>query len=118
MPKSRSRSHPARFLALAALSGVALALVLVALAPERVLALRRTIGLASHGAQPLPAPGGYADAVARAAPAVVNIYADRVIIEPTPRSEEHTSELQSLMRTSYAVFCLNKKKRKKNKQNK
>src|SRR3546814_6460298 len=27
-----------------------------------------------------------------------------------PRSEEHTSELQSLMRTSYDVFCLNKKK--------
>src|SRR3546814_2675325 len=27
-----------------------------------------------------------------------------------PRSEEHTSELQSLMRISYAVFCLNKKK--------
>src|SRR3546814_8799931 len=26
----------------------------------------------------------------------------------SPRSEEHTSELQSLMRTSYAVFCLNK----------
>src|SRR3546814_4708580 len=25
-----------------------------------------------------------------------------------PRSEEHTSELQSLMRNSYAVFCLNK----------
>src|SRR3546814_2054398 len=31
----------------------------------------------------------------------------------TPRSEEHTSELQSLMRISYAVFCL-KKKNKKN----
>src|SRR3546814_7169460 len=29
------------------------------------------------------------------------------------RSEEHTSELQSLMRTSYAVFCLKKKKKKK-----
>src|SRR3546814_4398360 len=28
------------------------------------------------------------------------------------RSEEHTSELQSLMRISYAVFCLQKKKRK------
>src|SRR3546814_1890666 len=28
----------------------------------------------------------------------------------TLRSEEHTSELQSLMRTSYAVFCLQKKK--------
>src|SRR3546814_1296496 len=27
------------------------------------------------------------------------------------RSEEHTSELQSLMRTSYAVFCLKKKKK-------
>src|SRR3546814_6823007 len=31
------------------------------------------------------------------------------------RSEEHTSELQSLMRTSYAVFCLKKKKKRKNK---
>src|SRR3546814_7290838 len=30
-----------------------------------------------------------------------------------PRSEEHTSELQSLMRISYAVFCLKKKKTKK-----
>src|SRR3546814_6969741 len=30
----------------------------------------------------------------------------------TPRSEEHTSELQSLMRISYAVFCLKKKKYK------
>src|SRR3546814_5205105 len=28
---------------------------------------------------------------------------------PSCRSEEHTSELQSLMRNSYAVFCLNKK---------
>src|SRR3546814_7699102 len=33
------------------------------------------------------------------------------------RSEEHTSELQSLMRISYAVFCL-KKKKKKQKHNK
>src|SRR3546814_6294679 len=31
---------------------------------------------------------------------------------PTLRSEEHTSELQSLMRTSYAVFCLKKKQTK------
>src|SRR3546814_2791002 len=30
------------------------------------------------------------------------------------RSEEHTSELQSLMRISYAVFCLKKKTRKNN----
>src|SRR3546814_9788910 len=31
-------------------------------------------------------------------------------IPPLVRSEEHTSELQSLMRISYAVFCLKKKK--------
>src|SRR3546814_10704965 len=30
------------------------------------------------------------------------------------RSEEHTSELQSLMRRSYAVFCLTKKRKKNN----
>src|SRR3546814_4273103 len=34
---------------------------------------------------------------------------------PSSRSEEHTSELQSLMRISYAVFCL-KKKKKQNKK--
>src|SRR3546814_4994326 len=33
------------------------------------------------------------------------------------RSEEHTSELQSLMRISYAVFCLKKKKTTKHKTN-
>src|SRR3546814_6285138 len=32
-------------------------------------------------------------------------------LRPQPRSEEHTSELQSLMRTSYAVFCLKKKQK-------
>src|SRR3546814_6850191 len=34
------------------------------------------------------------------------------------RSEEHTSELQSLMRISYAVFCLKKKNKKLKKQRK
>src|SRR3546814_4234536 len=33
------------------------------------------------------------------------------------RSEEHTSELQSLMRISYAVFCLKKKRRTQHNQN-
>src|SRR3546814_2798360 len=33
---------------------------------------------------------------------------------PEGRSEEHTSELQSLMRISYAVFCLKKKNKKTN----
>src|SRR3546814_6691661 len=35
----------------------------------------------------------------------------------TVRSEEHTSELQSLMRISYAVFCLKKKKTNKHNTN-
>src|SRR3546814_21179509 len=35
---------------------------------------------------------------------------------PVVRSEEHTSELQSLMRISYAVFCLKKKKKPKTKR--
>src|SRR3546814_1065997 len=35
-----------------------------------------------------------------------------ILLDHQARSEEHTSELQSLMRTSYAVFCLKKKTRK------
>src|SRR3546814_10715740 len=35
--------------------------------------------------------------------------ADGTFRDVAPRSEEHTSELQSLMRISYAVFCLKKK---------
>src|SRR3546814_6820031 len=35
---------------------------------------------------------------------------------PSCRSEEHTSELQSLMRISYAVFCLKKKKNNENRK--
>src|SRR3546814_3742695 len=41
---------------------------------------------------------------------------ERGILQPAAfrsRSEEHTSELQSLMRSSYAVFCLKKKNRSK-----
>src|SRR3546814_4809661 len=36
-----------------------------------------------------------------------------LVTEALARSEEHTSELQSLMRISYAVFCLKKKKTQK-----
>src|SRR3546814_4666044 len=45
-------------------------------------------------------------------PVVITVYSDKsfdFIIKTPPRSEEHTSELQSLMRISYAVFCLKKK---------
>src|SRR3546814_3232288 len=39
----------------------------------------------------------------------LGIDAKTVMLRRYPRSEEHTSELQSLMRNSYAVFCLKKK---------
>src|SRR3546814_1286238 len=42
-----------------------------------------------------------------------NADADRLRRSEIRRSEEHTSELQSLMRISYAVFCLKKKKKQK-----
>src|SRR3546814_2243784 len=60
------------------------------------------------------------DAVCLAAPAVYGFQTDKPVFEwdtvrvPDARdlrSEEHTSELQSLMRISYAVFCLKKKKK-------
>src|SRR3546814_10593130 len=51
-----------------------------------------------------------ATAWAMAAGALANSDADvAVAITGIARSEEHTSELQSLMRISYAVFCLKKK---------
>src|SRR3546814_1647849 len=55
-----------------------------------------------------PAADAMAEALAKAdlrAP-LVPVYAN---VTAAPRSEEHTSELQSLMRISYAVFCLKKK---------
>src|SRR3546814_8731537 len=45
-------------------------------------------------------------------------YVEEVSEEKLTRSEEHTSELQSLMRISYAVFCLKKKKNKSKKTQK
>src|SRR3546814_6603031 len=57
-------------------------------------------------------PDGLAKALARALPQVrwhdISGQIDRTRL--VKRSEEHTSELQSLMRISYAVFCLKKKK--------
>src|SRR3546814_3482342 len=50
---------------------------------------------------------------AKALPAIVVDHGQDA--EAPPRSEEHTSELQSLMRISYAVFCL--KKTNKHQQN-
>src|SRR3546814_3662938 len=67
----------------------------------------RLAGQPAAAAQRLP--GQLAGATARRRP-------DRGAVcsgAPEGRSEEHTSELQSLMRISYAVFCLKKKKKTK-----
>src|SRR5881398_1945749 len=57
--------------------------------------------------------------VGRGAPQrAVGRFDDRPDGRRHPRSEEHTSELQSPLNISYAVFCLKKKKKKKKKKNK
>src|SRR3546814_5777376 len=59
----------------------------------------------------VPAPGGVGERLAgRRGRAVLPAVAVDVHVDA--RSEEHTSELQSLMRISYAVFCLKKKNTK------
>src|SRR3546814_1530324 len=53
------------------------------------------------------------NSICRASPTMQRCSAELLhgeeILEAAERSEEHTSELQSLMRSSYAVFCLKKK---------
>src|SRR3546814_5395889 len=67
--------------------------------------------LAGPGLQPLGQPAGQvmARGFGKADLDAAGLEADRMHL----RSEEHTSELQSLMRISYAVFCLQKKKTQK-----
>src|SRR3546814_10703290 len=62
-----------------------------------------------------PAPFTASDASAKgsASPPISYLRLLVVACVMKTRSEEHTSELQSLMRISYAVFCLKKKKTKK-----
>src|SRR3546814_5062052 len=67
----------------------------------------RTLGVISFSTDP-DARGGFGPF----APGFKVIpFGDADALEAAIRSEEHKSELQSLMRISYAVFCLKKKKR-------
>src|SRR3546814_9563599 len=59
---------------------------------------------------------GCSRGIAESEPRIVARGLDLVVLVTGGRSEEHTSELQSLMRISYAVFCLKKKKHKANNQ--
>src|SRR3546814_9016634 len=55
------------------------------------------------------------DSLSHGRPPSVGCYTPSMArLMPSGRSEEHTSELQSLMRISYAVFCLKKKNKQKN----
>src|SRR3546814_6645500 len=70
---------------------------------------RRAGGVPAGDPARLPGAGGAVrelDAAAGGDPDRADVHA-----LGAARSEEHTSELQSLMRISYAVFCLKKKKR-------
>src|SRR3546814_2166288 len=64
----------------------------------------------SQAADRIGLPVSFADADAAEVPAGTIRIIDIPNAAPATRSEEHTSELQSLMRISYAVFCLKKKK--------
>src|SRR3546814_1798605 len=60
---------------------------------------------------PFPVAGRNSDSATSLSPSVVPLSVGNG--GSGGRSEEHTSELQSLMRISYAVFCLKKKKKNK-----
>src|SRR3546814_2929001 len=68
------------------------------------LPAHRRDSLETSGPEPMQANPGIQRRCARR-------FGDLAPKQGTHRSEEHTSELQSLMRISYAVFCLKKKKK-------
>src|SRR3546814_2792009 len=72
---------------------------------QRLLAERPVARGLSVPGMPMGAPG------MPVAPGQERPY-DVLLVANDGRSEEHTSELQSLMRISYAVFCLKKKKKR------
>src|SRR3546814_2427465 len=83
---------------------------------EQLEALAQTIRDEGHQARAFPADARDEEAMialfvqveAEVGPVEVAVF--NIGANVSFRSEEHTSELQSLMRTSYAVFCLKKKK--------
>src|SRR3546814_7799051 len=77
------------------------------------LSLHDALPISCSALAPAIASASAADAAASAAEIAAASAAAIASAAPAPRSEEHTSELQSLMRISYAVFCLKKKKTNK-----
>src|SRR3546814_5517061 len=90
--------------------------------PSRTVSTARREAGRSHRTTSLSSPSSPSDGEPRGAERPAGQPGDRCLAagpaggDPgrESRSEEHTSELQSLMRISYAVFCLKKKKNKEN----
>src|SRR3546814_7826292 len=72
---------------------------------------RSIAGRRRHGEQPVRRRRALRDDLRRR---LADLHAPALGARSQKRSEEHTSELQSLMRISYAVFCLTKKKKEDN----
>src|SRR3546814_4178753 len=96
--------RPARFAAIARDGGQQIPVAVIDVAANQ----RGQSDLLAQRRQPAQVPARAGEGALRVLPRGA---ADRegVQLQLELRSEEHTSELQSLMRTSYAVFCLNKK---------
>src|SRR3546814_9183186 len=79
----------------------------------RSLLLERTGRVGSNDLQSLASSPGHPGnrVTGRCSSSKLRIECSRSPPAAAKRSEEHTSELQSLMRISYAVFCLKKKKK-------
>src|SRR3546814_952588 len=95
----------------AALLGLAALVLLPACAEDESVAQRDRRMLAADMAALAPQRPGTVDlyAIGFAGDSTEDVFRNEVDYLDTLRSEEHTSELQSLMRISYAVFCLKKK---------
>src|SRR3546814_6867282 len=96
--------------------------------PPHAFAQSGTSGSETDNARPAASDGSYSNEIIVTArrreeslqtvPVAVAVVGAETIAAQGIRSEEHTSELQSLMRNSYAVFCLKKKKTIKHRDHK
>src|SRR3546814_10505485 len=74
-----------------------------------LLALLRSLVPSAKGKKPVVEQLPDEDWVTLSQQGLEPVRAGRFFVHTSSRSEEHTSELQSLMRITYAVFCLTKK---------